>query len=380
MNRRLFALAPLVGLGLAGVASAQGGGPRLNEIQVVGTHNSYHLAPGPEVMALIASGGKARAEGLDYTHRPLAEQFSRLKIRQVELDVFADPAGGLFAEPAARAILKAAGKDPGPDPDEGGKLRKPGFKVLHVQDVDYRTTVATLAEALAQVRDWSAAHPRHVPILVLVEVKDGAIPSLPTRPRPIGRAELDALDAEIRAAFDAPTILTPDDVRGDSPTLPGAIRSRGWPTLDACRGRVLFALDNEGRVRDLYLEGHPALRGRAMFATVAPTDPAAAWMKVNDPVADFETIRRLVHDGFLVRTRADADTAEARRDDPSRREKALASGAQYISTDYPEPRPEFSGYRVALPGGVAARADPVNGDPSRAGPDPEGPTAPAGRP
>ena len=51
---------------------------RLNQVQVVGTHNSYHVAPAPAVMQLIASAGKARAESLDYTHRPLPEQFDRL--------------------------------------------------------------------------------------------------------------------------------------------------------------------------------------------------------------------------------------------------------------------------------------------------------------
>ena len=45
---------------------------------------------------------------------------------------------------------------------------------------------------------------------------------------------------------------------------------------------------------------------------------------------------------------------------------AAASGAQFISTDYPEPRPEFSPYCVTLPGGVVARANPVNGSASTA--------------
>ena len=78
------------------------GEPRLNQIQVIGSHNSYHIAPSRAVLELIAATGRRRAESLDYTHRPLAEQFSRLGIRQVELDVYADPKGGLFAD-AVRA-------------------------------------------------------------------------------------------------------------------------------------------------------------------------------------------------------------------------------------------------------------------------------------
>ena len=74
-----------------------------------------------------------------------------------------------------------------------------------------------------------------------------------------------------------------------------------------------------------------------MFTTVAPTDPAAAWFNVNDPIKDFDRIQKLVRDGFLVRTRADADTVQARANDTTQRDKALASGAQFVCTDYPQP-------------------------------------------
>ena len=98
-----------------------------------------------------------------------------------------------------------------------------------------------------------------------------------------------------------------------------------------------------------------------MFVPVAAGHPAAAWTIVNDPVKDFDEIQRLVRAGLLIRTRADADTLQARRNDPSQRDKAFASGAQFISTDFPEPRLEFSPYAVRLPGNVVARSNPVNG-------------------
>ena len=156
-------------------------------------------------------------------------------------------------------------------------------------------------------------------------------------------------------------MFAPDDLRGRSKTLPNAIRDRGWPSLDSVRGKVMFALDNEGAIRDRYLDGHPALAGRAMFATAPSLDhPAAAWFKINDPVGDFDKSRDAVRRGYLVRTRADADTLEARRNDPARRDRALASGAQFVSTDFPAARPEFSTYRVSLPEGVVARSNPVS--------------------
>jgi hypothetical protein len=73
-------------------------------------------------------------------------------------------------------------------------------------------------------------------------------------------------------------------------------------------------------------------------------------------------IQNLVASGFIVRTRADADTTEARNDDTTRREAALASGAQFVSTDFPVPSPSFgTGYFVEIPGGTTARCNPVNG-------------------
>jgi hypothetical protein len=347
---------------LVGPWAAEAGEPRLNQIQVIGSHNSYHVEPAPEIHKLIAAAGRGRAEGLEYTHRPLAEQFSRLGIRQVELDLYADPNGGLFADPFGRKRVSGLGKDAGPDPNLNGQLAKPGIKVLHVPDVDFLSTAPTFVDALKQIRNWSQANRRHVPILILVELKADATPGLPARPVPFDKEQLATVESEILSVFARTEILTPDRVRGRFDTLPEAIRKDGWPALEAVRGLVMFALDNEGSVRDRYLDGHPALRNRLMFATVSPGHPAAAWFKINDPIAGFDRIQKLVKDGFMVRTRADADTRQARANDVTQRDKALASGAQFVSTDYPEPDRELSDYTVRFPHGPVARSNPVSGD------------------
>jgi hypothetical protein len=341
-----------------GVAAAE---PRLNQIQVIGSHNSYHIAPAPSVMALIAAASRKQADALDYTHPPLGDQFGRLGIRQIELDVFADPKGGLYASPAARGILKAAGKDPGPDPNVDGRLDKPGFKVLHVADVDYLSTAPTFVNALEQIRDWSRANRRHVPIFVLVELKDSGVPTLPTRPVKFDRSLLDQLDAEILSVFQRDQILTPDRVRGKYATLPEAIKGQGWPPLEEVRGLVMFGMDNEGKLPALYLEDHPALEHRILFTGVDESSPAAAFFKLNDPIKDFDKIQRLVKAGYLVRTRADADTVQARRGDTTQRDRALASGAQFVSTDYREADNRLSRYSVHLESDAVARINPVSG-------------------
>lgn len=328
---------------------------RLNEIQVLGTHNSYHVAPAPDVLTLLGP----RARDVEYTHRPLAEQLTVLGIRKFELDVFADPEGGRFAQPAALRLVK--GLDP-----VGRELLEPGFKVLHTQDLDFRTTCTTLKRCLSVIRDWSRARPWHVPIMIMIEAKDTPVDDPDgigfVKPLPIAAAELRALDGEIRSVFAADHLLTPDGVRGNHRTLTQALSSGGWPRLRAVRGKVLFALDNTDHHRTEYLRGNPSLEGRILFVSSPTDDPSAGFLKMNDVLTDEDAIRQRVRDGFLVRTRADIPTHEARSGSTARRDRAFRSGAQYISTDYPETSPFGSGYRASLPDvpGLAARCNPVN--------------------
>ncbi len=331
---------------------------RLNHVQVLGTHNSYHIEPRPALLSLIASIDSAAAASMEYTHRPLDEQLGLLGIRQVELDVFADPAGGLFAVPLGPIFLGS------PDPIKP-ELLAPGLKVLHVQDIDFETTCLTFVSCLQTIKAWSDTHDGHLPLMILVEAKDEPIllpPEFPplTVPAPFGAVELDGIDAEIRSVFPDDQLITPDDVRGGRDTLEQAVLKDGWPTLNESRGRLLFALDNIDAKRDDYLAGHPSLAGRVMFTSSPPGSPESAFVKLNDPIADQDYIRELVSAGYIVRTRADADTLEARLGSTVRRDAALASGAQFISTDFPEPDPAFStGYFVEIAGGINARCNPV---------------------
>lgn len=71
-------------------------------------------------------------------------------------------------------------------------------------------------------------------------------------------------------------------------------------------------------------------------------------------------VRDLVTAGYLVRTRADANTDEARAGDTTRREAAFASGAHFVATDYEVADPEINpDYVVKVPSGTPARCNPV---------------------
>ena len=332
---------------------------RFNEIQVLGSHNSYHIQPEQRILDVLALFEPTLAIGFAYTHIPLADQFSTQGVRQIELDVFADPLGGLYAD---RRSFLVFGEDPASGLPE---LDEPGMKVLHVQDIDWDTTCLSLVACLEVVKAWSDANPDHVPMTILIEAKDDPIPDPLVLgfviPIPIGPAELDTIDAEIFSVFPPEQLITPDDVRGMHPTLRDAVLTDGWPTVLDSRGKILFALDNGGSVRDDYVFGHPSLTGRAMFASVDPGDAEAAFFKRNDPIGGGADIANLVSLGYIVRTRADADTLDARAGSTVRREAALASGAQFVSSDYPIPDPFGNNYFVQMPGGDPARCNPVSG-------------------
>ena len=338
----------------ASAVAASDGDVHINQIQVIGSHNSYHAGLTPGVAKLIKAQNPKAFDELDYSHAALTVQLDH-GIRQVELDIYADAKGGRYAHPFGANF--SPGGQAAFDPD--GVMKKPGFKVMHLQDLDYISNCQPFIACLSELRAWSRAHPDHTPLFVLVETKTQApIPGVPmVTPEPFTAAVLDALDAEIRSVFPERERITPDQVRGSHKTLPEAVAAGGWPTVKQARGKVVFLLD-QTNVTEAYVGGHPALAGRVLFTNGKPGDPDAAFVEENDGPPDL--ITKLVRQGYLVRTRSDADTHEGRSGDVAHRDAALTDGAQIISTDYPWFEPaRWTGYSVSLPNKAAVRCNPV---------------------
>lgn len=349
-------LSVVAAMTMAATAAPEATAPlRMNDLLVVGTHNSYKQAiPADELAAMRAAHGD-QVLALDYAHRPLAEQLDA-GARQLEIDVVADPQGGRYAKP-----LTALGTGAILPPRIAQALAKPGFKTLHMPDVDFRTSCATFVECLSQIRTWSDAHRDHAPILILLNAKEGQA-SLPGGVTPLAFDEttFDALDAEIRSVFGPDRLITPDLVQGKKPTLREAVLAGRWPTLQAARGKVFFALDEGPAKVAIYRGKRASLEGRAMFVNTDEASPAAAYLTLNDPIAQKDRIKAAVTAGFIVRTRADTDTWAARKADVTQRSAALTSGAQYVSTDYIWADERLPGrYMVRLPGAEAAACNPV---------------------
>lgn len=330
----------------------------INQIQVIGSHNSYHAGFPPSARKWMEMHSPQGLHGLDYHHPPLADQLSG-GVRQIEIDVYADTKGGRYAHPAILDMVAKAGLPADPVFDPHHKMEKPGFKVLHMQDVDVRSTCMTLIDCLTDVRAWSNQHPHHLPIFILIETKEGKVRELPnaTTPEPFTAPVFDALDKEIRSVFKPGEMITPDDVRGNAATLVEAVHAGKWPTLAEARGKVIFLMDQR-HVEPIYTAGHPSLRGRVLFTNAVPGAPDAAFTEEND--GSLAEINALVKQGYLVRTRSDEDTEQARTDDTTRRDLALSSGAQMISTDYPPEEPsQWTSYVVKFPDDLIARCNPV---------------------
>jgi len=254
---------------------------RMNHLQAKATHNSYHVQK-PGALAEYA-----------YTHQPLDVQLDAQGVRALELDVHFD--------------------------DECQR-----HEVLHLPLIDDATTCRTLPECLGAVRKWSDGHLGHHPLFIMVEPKDDSAYEAALR--------LDVLEKEILSVFPREAIITPDEVKGDAPSVSAAI-AKGWPTLAKTRGRVLFFLLASGGMRDEYTHAGKDLSGRLMFVSSSVGEPYASIAVIDEPTYRRDDIDASIAAGMIVRTLAEDFTALETA--PAQSKAALESGAQMIATNYP---------------------------------------------
>ena len=333
---------------------------KINSLQVIGSHNSYKQAIEPSLLQIIQKQTAQSFEELQYSHVSLREQLEKYKLRNLEIDVVYDPMGGRYANPLGLSLLKEQGIDP-MSYDTKKRMNSKGFKTIHVPDIDFRTSCLRLTDCLNQIKDWSDQNPNHLPICITFNTKASNIdkPGF-TKLLGFSTKALDSLDNEIASVIPKDRIIKPDDVRGDFNTLEEAVKAFNWPNLKDARGKFILVLDEHGAVAENYIAGHPSLKGRLMFTASSPGTPEAAFIIKNNPIKDQENIKALVRVGYMVRTRADADTKEARNGDYSRFKAALSSGAQFISTDYYKKDTTLgTSYKIAMPNGVVGRCNPV---------------------
>ena len=193
-----------------------------------------------------------------------------------------------------------------------------------------------------------------MPIAILTELNDTNY-GFPTPILPWDGPAMDQLDARSARSSPAATCSPPTTCAVITRRSPKPITTDGWPTLDDVRGQVLFLMDNGGSYRDTYTAGHPTLERRMIFTNSEIGRPDAAFIKLNNPIGDAAAIHDAVAAGYVVRTRADSDTVEARDNNTAPRDAALAGGAQWVSTDYEVPGPRVRHSRTSSRSPAALR-------------------------
>lgn len=269
---------------------------RFNEIQVIATHNSYHLQPDPVRMFLMGLVKSNEPSLLAYSHQTLPEQLDN-GIRSFELDV---------------------------------RLQNDEYIISHVPLVDNLGPHPSMELTLKEIQRWSKAHPDHIPLTIIIEFKlDWMIlePGL----KPVDDEFIMGFDELLRSTLDDERLYTPEDFRGKHSTMRDALTYQGWPLIEDLKGKILFVLHVEESTDSLYVNGDVSLGSHTLFTSCYPEDDRedAIFIVYNEP--DASIIKPLVERGFIVRTRADADLNYS----SDQREAALSSGAQIISTDFP---------------------------------------------
>jgi hypothetical protein len=273
---------------------------RINHLRMKGSHNSYH----------VKSPVLSWYQPVNYTHASMDIQADRLGVRQFELDVWYVPGVGL--------------------------------RVYHYVGDDY-TNCKGFSGCLQVLLNWSTSNPEHAPIWIFIEPKD-----LPSAVEELDIIEM--IQEELAATWPRNRTVTPEDVQGDAETLREGIVNNGWPTLKDSRGKVLFVMLDKTEIRDLYVERYPTLDGQWMFAIVDEAEPLASVISFINPETQQERLQNASSTGFMIRTRPDSDTIEAREGNYSRFELALSSGAHFITTDFPGNDREID-YSIWLPEG-----------------------------
>lgn len=323
---------------------------RLNDIRFIASHNSYKLKPDPKVLRFLGRfkkrlGNDLDPKRMDYGHVSLTEQFDRYEVRGIELDLYYDPNGGKYRK--RRVNLFVPGRK---QRVKDSVMRVPGFKMLHIADVDFETNYLTFKSALEEIRIWSDKNPNHTPLIINIEPKgdspgdhSGFLRFLGfKRAIPYDSLALNELEKEILYVLKKDRILTPRDLKGDFPSVSQRLDSLGWPKLNEVLGKVIFVID--GDRNGIYKRTH---QEPILFLYGDPSDSSTAFVKRNDPFEKTDEIVSLT-DKYMVRTRTDVETIQARENDYRMFDAAIDSEAQIISTDYYIPDESLSSFKVNL--------------------------------
>ena len=263
--------------------------------------------------------------------------------------MYYDPKGGKFSKRKLNFLISGLKQNV-----NDSVMDQPGFKMLHIADIDYETNYLTFKSALEEIYQWSSNNPQHIPLYITIEPKEESPGDYSGFLRLLGFKKAikfdsiayQALDNEISDVFKNTSILfTPKDLMAGHKSISERLKTTGWPTLNSCLGKVIFILD--GDQNDIYQTSLENGEERPMFTFSEPGKITAAFIKRNNPIGQEEQINKMTDD-YIVRTRSDVETMQARTEDYSMFNAAISSNAQIISTDYYREDPKIGSFKISL--------------------------------
>lgn len=267
---------------------------RLDDVQILASHNSYKKV-GPAIGRFFVGLGDSfdEARALDYGYKHITEQLN-LGIRSFEFDL---------------------------------RYRNGKFELIHVPLVDNSSQAVSFELLLEEIKMFSE-HNTHLPIIILIEVKDDWM-MLDPMLDPFNQSVLISLDELIESKLST-YLFKPSDIVEESDVLKDVITEDGWPLIKDLLSKTMFIL-HPGNYTTTYYEIDQTLQSQAMFigSYFSESLPDYASFFVQNDV-DQDKIEQLVNQHFMVRTRIDSELIF----DQSRFLDAISSGAQILSTDF----------------------------------------------
>lgn len=295
--------------------SASGNIP-YNRLRTIGTHNSYKLRTTSAMhfvsQTLFPVFG-ASPDAFEYDHDTLTEQLN-LGIRSLELDL---------------SFSKRDGEE--------------RFTVQHSPLFDGNSSAIDFALALEEIAEWSRYNENHIPVTILIEVKEDLL--LKVGSRKLQESDLAALYRVVSDTL-GDRLLTPSEFSNGA-TARSVREENGYPALRDTLGKVLVVLHPGKFTKAL---ASVPLAEQKLFVTANLEErenyaETALFVLGNRPGDEADQASK---EGFIVRTRLD----DALFVDEARAARAIEGRAQILSTDFP-PRKNPSDLPVSIfPNGI----------------------------
>lgn len=289
------------------VEKAYADGVKFNEVAYIATHNSYQLTSVPSYQKVYrdlenVTFGLIKGDAPLYNSDTLTEQFN-LGIRSIELDI--------------QTVVN------------GDNVN---FVCSHSPLLDMTSSCYDFSLALEEIKMWSDANPRHLPISIIIEPKEFFL--LENGMRFFNAEYANKLDELLRNTF-GEKLITPAEMMGEHDSLREMRESDDWMKLEDCSGRVaVFFHDTDG-VTSKYIKQDESIKTQAMFPMLRYKDrdkSYASVLIVNSPKDVSKYSEELIYEkNHIVRTMLDSFGNH----DDEKRKLCLESGAQILSTDYP---------------------------------------------